>query len=360
MAKVTIIGAGLMGSAMAWPLRDNGHEVALVGTHLDDEIIESCVKTRFHPRLRRNLPEGVKAFFFKAIDGALEGADIILCGVNSLGVRWITDVLGPRVRPGHKVLSITKGLEVTGDGRVLTFPEVIEAGFPEDVRGKVHAAAVGGPCIAGELAGRRQTCVVFGSKDIAAARELAGVFRTAYYHVWPTAELLSLEAGVALKNAYTLGPGYAYGLLEKEGGPDAAGASMHNLASAFFAQGIREIGEMIRVLGGNPDFAGVLPGAGDLYVTTMGGRTVRLGKLLGQGKSYKEAREIMAGETLESVEIVRAMGKLLPRLEEKGRTTGKDFPLMRMLVGLIGGKAPAEVPLDEFFRGMYEYYKIHS
>jgi glycerol-3-phosphate dehydrogenase (NAD(P)+) len=353
MAKITIIGAGFMGSAMSWPLRDNGHEVALVGTHLDDETIESCVRDRFHPRLKRKLPDGVKPYYFKDVDAALEGTEVILSGVNSLGVRWIKDVLASRVRPGQMVLGITKGLEVTDDGRVLTFPEVIEAGFPEGVRGLVPVAAVGGPCIAGELAGRRQTCVVFASKDPSAARDLASLFRTSYYHVWPSGELLSLEVGVALKNAYTLAPGYAYGLLEKEGGPDAAGASMHNLASAFFAQGVREIGEFLRVLGGKPGFAAVLPGSGDLYVTTMGGRTVRLGKLLGQGKTYKEARGLMAGETLESVEIVRAMGKLLPHLEKRGLATEKDFPLMRLLVGLIEGGSLAEPPLDDFFRNIY-------
>ncbi len=51
MAEVTIVGAGLMGTAMAWPLSDNGHRVRLVGTHLDNEIIVSCLEQRWHPRL---------------------------------------------------------------------------------------------------------------------------------------------------------------------------------------------------------------------------------------------------------------------------------------------------------------------
>jgi glycerol-3-phosphate dehydrogenase len=55
MSNVTIVGAGMMGTAMAWPLSDNGHHVRLVGTHLDTEIIASCLKKRCHPRLRRRL-----------------------------------------------------------------------------------------------------------------------------------------------------------------------------------------------------------------------------------------------------------------------------------------------------------------
>jgi len=60
MSKIAIVGAGFMGSAMAWPLSDNGHDVRLVGTHLDTETIASCMAKGFHPRLKRQLPENVR------------------------------------------------------------------------------------------------------------------------------------------------------------------------------------------------------------------------------------------------------------------------------------------------------------
>ena len=46
MAKVAIIGSGMMGSALAFPILENGHEVRLIGTHLDTEII---LKARITP-----------------------------------------------------------------------------------------------------------------------------------------------------------------------------------------------------------------------------------------------------------------------------------------------------------------------
>ncbi len=353
MAVATIVGAGLMGSAMAWPLSDNGFEVRLVGTHLDEETIESCTRSGFHPRLKRALPPRVRPFRFREIDRAVKGSDIVVSGVNSFGVQWIAEQLADRVRPGQKVISVTKGLHVDGDGTVRTFPELIAARFAPAVRASVPVAAVGGPCIAGELAGRRQTCVVFGCTDVAAARDLARCFATSYYHVWPTTDLLSLEISVALKNAYTVAVAYGYGALEKQGGPDDAGASMHNLASAMFAQSTCEIGALLARLGGNPAFATALPGAGDLYVTSMGGRTSRLGRLLGEGKSFDEARALMQGETLEAVEIIRAMAHLLPHLERRGTAGRDEFPLMRMLIALMGGAIAGEPPLDTFFQGVF-------
>ena len=59
MAVITIVGAGMMGSALAFPARENGHEVRLTGTHLDREIIESCRRTGRHPKFKKGFPEGV-------------------------------------------------------------------------------------------------------------------------------------------------------------------------------------------------------------------------------------------------------------------------------------------------------------
>lgn len=59
MSIITIVGSGMMGSALAFPARENGHEVRLVGTHLAREIIESCKKTDRHPKFQRDFPKGL-------------------------------------------------------------------------------------------------------------------------------------------------------------------------------------------------------------------------------------------------------------------------------------------------------------
>lgn len=349
MKIVTIVGAGLMGTAIAYPLADNGHTVRLVGTHLDAEIIDSCKQKHFHPRLKRQLPQGVKAFYVEQIAEALDGAEIIVSGVNSYGVHWIGKTLAPYIKPNQTIIAITKGLEVDGQGRFLILPDVLRNELPTEVRHRVGYAAVGGPCIAGELAGRRHSLVVFGSRDLAVAEKLANLFRTPYYHIWSTQKLGSLEICAALKNAYTLGVGLASGLLEKSGGIDSAGAHMYNLAAGIFGTAASEIAHILQVVGVEPSFAYSLPGVGDMYVTSMGGRTVRFGTLLGKGHTFKEARQIMAGETLESIEIIRVMGQTIPILERLGLLTGDDLTLMRTLVDIVVRGKPVDLPLDLFF-----------
>jgi glycerol-3-phosphate dehydrogenase (NAD(P)+) len=346
MGIVTILGAGLMGSALAYPLSDNGHTVRLVGTYLDEATVASCKEARYHPRLRRTLPDNASAFYLAELDEALAGADIVVSGVNSLGVRWLGKTLGPRLREGQLLIAVTKGLEASAGGEPRILPDVLRDELPDGIRGRIPIAAIGGPCIAGELAGRRQSFVMFGCRDGAALARLAKAFSTSYYHVRPTTDLLGLELCAALKNAYTLGVGLAAGFLEAQGGPDAAGASMHNLAAALFAEGTTEMARILEISGCRKELAYMLPGAGDLYVTAMGGRTVKLGRLVGSGKSYAEARSILEGETLEAAEIVKTMGILLPALEREGKIGPRELPLLRALVAVVVGGEPVDLRLD--------------
>jgi len=349
MAIVTIVGSGLMGSAMAWPLSDNGHEVRLVGTHLDAGIIQSCQTQRFHPTLKRELPHGVQPYLSDEIGEALRDAEIIVSGVNSHGVRWIAETIGPLLRRGQRLIAITKGLEADDHGTLTILPDVLQAALPEGMRNRIALAAIGGPCIAGELAGRRPSCVVFGCRDAEAAQAFAAAFRTPYYHVWTTTDLLGLEYCAALKNAYALAVGLALGLLEKAGGVDRSGAHTHNLAAAIFAQACTEIERVLEVIGATRRFAYGLPGAGDLYVTSVGGRTVRCGTLLGQGHPMHEVRQIMAGVTLEGAEIVRVMSHGLPRLVADGRLGAQELPLLRTLIEVVVHNQPVRVAAEQFF-----------
>lgn len=353
MHKVTIVGAGFMGTAISWPLSDNGNEVRLVGTHLDRDLIKSCKEKNFHPRLKRNLPKNVTPFYLEELETALDGADFILSGVASAGVHWIGKTLSPYVKAGTKIIAITKGLEADDNGNLIILPEVLRSELPAEVRDQVQLAAVGGPCIAGELAGRRHTCVYFGSRDLELAKYFAKIFRTDYYHVNVTDEIVGLEVSVALKNAYALGFGLANGMLNKAGGVDEAGAYNHNAAAAFFALGTNEIHTILKMLNAKPEFAYNLPGAGDLLVTCQGGRSITMGWLLGEGKIFTEARESLKGQTLESVWIIQQIGKALPKLEARGLIKPDELPFMRLLIDMVVDNKPFDLDFDKLFHIAY-------
>ena len=84
--EIAIIGSGMMGSALVFPAKDNGNDVRLIGTPLDNDIIDNCILHGRHPKLNRNFPEGVQYFKFDEWKEAVEGVDFVICGVSSFGV----------------------------------------------------------------------------------------------------------------------------------------------------------------------------------------------------------------------------------------------------------------------------------
>ena len=105
MSTVTILGAGVMGSSMCMPLRDRGHAVRLVGTHLDTEIIDSVKATGRHPKLNVKLPDGVAAYQHQDFAKALgTDTDLILLGISSAGVTSPSSGSRQRTSASHPVI----------------------------------------------------------------------------------------------------------------------------------------------------------------------------------------------------------------------------------------------------------------
>jgi glycerol-3-phosphate dehydrogenase (NAD(P)+) len=348
MSTITITGAGMMGTALCWPLADNGHSIRLVGTPLDEDIIAGIRTTGVHPKLQRRIPPGVRPFTVNELEEAMQGADLIVSGVSSFGVDWFAQTVGPLLRPEVPVLGVTKGLVDHPNGDLQIIPAFIDAHLPPSMRGRICLNAIGGPCTSHELAARRQTGVFFGGPDAQVLSRLRHLFATSYYHVWISTDITGVEVCAALKNAYALAVGLMVGAMEKDG-PDGL-AQAFNPQAAVFAQGIHEMRRFLEILGGGAENAMSLPGPGDLYVTIYGGRTVRLGKLIGLGHSYQEARQMLAGETLESVEIITRICRALLALEGRGIVRPEEFPLIRHLDRIINHGEKVNLPWDSFFR----------
>lgn len=350
MAKIAILGAGIMATALTWPLTDNGHEVALVGTHLDEEIIRSIQDSGVHPNLDLKVPEGVTAHQLAEAETAFEGADLVMSGVNSFGVDWVADQLKRLVKPGAKILSITKGMQADEDGTLHILPEVIQRHFG-DLADQCQWAAITGPSIAGEVAVRHDTCVVFTSTDQEYVNWVADLFRTDYYHVWTTTDFIGAEVSAAAKNIYAFGGGFAAGILQAQG-KDKDRYVMFNYAAALFAQGAVELKQFIELLGGDPKTGDGLCGVGDMFVTSMGGRNVKAGTYVGSGVPFSEVRDVhMKGVTLEGVAAIRVVGAALKPLTERRVIQPEDFPFCRYLYEIIAEDAPLEMPWSLFFGG---------
>jgi glycerol-3-phosphate dehydrogenase (NAD(P)+) len=277
----------------------------------------------------------------------MRDADVVALGVSSAGVRWAAAKLKPLLRAELPILMIAKGLEwLNGSLRILPdlLGEELSSGSPH----AVTPVAVGGPCIAGELARRVESCVVFASRDRSRAEALASLARTPYYHVTTSSDVVGVEACAALKNAYAMGIAFAQGIHERRGGKPGS-IAMHNHEAAVFAQSVLEMQRVVAIMGGDPTSAVGLAGVGDLDVTCNGGRTGRFGKLLGSGIGVAAAIEKMAGATLECLEILGVLRLALAELEARGVLGANELPLLRQLMVIALDDAPPEVRFEGFF-----------
>lgn len=350
MTMVAALGAGIMASALATPLCDNDHEVHLVGTHLDRAVIDAIQKTGRHPGLDLELPAGVTAYQLEDIDEAFEGAGVVMSGVNSFGVEWASEHLAPHLRAGVPVLSVTKGLAAADNGDLQILPDVLAQHLSPELRAQIPWAAVVGPSIAGEVAVRRDSCLLFAGTDQGAVDMLARTFRTDRYHVWTSTDLVGAEICAALKNCFALGVGLAEGVL-KARGQSGDPYRNHNYEAALFAQGALETTRMVEVAGGSKEILQLLPSVGDMYVTSTGGRNVRVGRLLGEGMTFTEAWDVLDHITLEGAAAIRVVGGALPKLTERGVIGAKEFPLLRHLYDVVGLQQPLSMPWSSFFGG---------
>ena len=154
MTIAVIIGAGMMGTAMCWPLSDNHHQVRLVGTPLDRHIIHRIQADRYHLTLQRPIPQDVAAYQVDDLPNVLQDADLVVSGVSSFGVDWFAQTVGPHLNPAVPVLCVTKGLEDLPDGTLLTLPAALDRKLPSPLaremqpechRRSVHRTRAGCP-----------------------------------------------------------------------------------------------------------------------------------------------------------------------------------------------------------------------
>ena len=246
---------------------------------------------------------------------------------------------------------LTKGLRARHDGLQI-LPDAVREGLAGLGIRRVQIGAVGGPCIAGELAARRDTSVVIACADAVLSDRILRLVATPYYHAHSSTDVIGVEACAAFKNFYALAIGYPAGLLAKQGkaGNDAL---MHNLAASLFTQALAEMRHIVDFMGGTSDSVKGLAGAGDLYVTCQAGRNSRMGYFLGSGMRYREAKaRYLADDTVEGAELALAIGPALDRLFDQGRLKRQDLPLAIAIVDAICHDLPLQIPWTAFHRNV--------
>ena len=332
MKKIIIIGAGAMGSAFAVPCLDNKNDITIVGTYLEDNLIESInSNNNIHPVLKTQLPKEIKFERFEKLQNILnQNVDIIVCGVSSIGIEWFVQQISKSYKKKIPIVLLTKGLSIV-DNELSTLSDKIKNLLEKEGHSEINISAIKGPCLAVGLANKMRTGTVIANKNLKESQYLKEIISTSYYSTEISEDINGIELSGAIKNIYSMLIGASEGLSNLKASEEIKSKYFLNTAASLIHRSISEMVEFVSNYGGKAETVYGLAGLGDLYVSAIGGRISLMGKYLGDGYLYKDAKEkFMKDITVEGAQLALEIGpKILQDLNPQ------HFPLMFSMLKTI-------------------------
>ena len=361
--KVAVLGAGYMGSAITFPLTDNGIIVNLWGTWLDDKIIEAS-KNCPHPKLKKRLNKNVNLFYSGNLKEAIKDADAFFIAVTSEGFARVFELLADNLdfQDNHYFFKLTKGL-VEFEGKIIRATQaaklIYEKRFgniksDDNLKAGKHQSAkpdsaqdcntgfeiisIGGPVRAMDLSRRIPTASVYGTHSNSKAASIFKSFSTGYYRIYECRDVSGVEICSTFKNIYSIAAGICDGIYKEN-----FNGCYFNIIAFLFNQSLLEMLKIVEITGGQKDTAVSFAGTGDLHVTSAAGRNRRFGEMVGKGINPSEAFGKMLDEG-EYGEGYIALKLSVPWLSNFGIDIEKELPLLSALHNIIyAEKDPEEI-----------------
>ncbi len=320
--KVSVLGAGSWGTALAVLLCENGHQVTLWSIDKQEVDMIREHREQLYKLPGVSIPEAIQVT--NALEPSVAGQDMIVLAVPSIFIRTTARSMAPYVEEGQLIVNVSKGIE---EGTLLNLTDVIEEEIPQ-----ARVGVLSGPSHAEEVGRRIPTTVVAGAKDRNTAETIQDAFMNSYFRVYTSPDMVGIELGAALKNVIALAAGVVDGL----GFGD-------NTKAALITRGIAEITRLGLAMGGRMETLGGLSGIGDLIVTCTSShsRNHNAGYLIGQGKTYQEAMDEvkMVVEGVYSAKAALALAKKyqveMPITEQVNRVLFDGVPAKEAVPSLL-------------------------
>jgi glycerol-3-phosphate dehydrogenase (NAD(P)+) len=324
-SKVAVLGSGAWGTALGKVLAEKGDDVVVWARREDlcTPINERHENVRYLPGAI--LPANLTAT--TSLEGALEGANLVVFVVPSHATREVARMAAPLVAKDVPIVSATKGIEIDS---LMLMNEVLEDELKNHRDGQL--AFLSGPSFAKELAAQHPTAVVIACRDEANTHAVMKRFHTPYLRLYASQDVAGVECGGALKNVIAIATGAVEGL-----------GYGHNTRAAVITRGLAEIARLAISRGGTPLTLAGLAGMGDLVLTCTGelSRNRTVGVELGKGKTLKDILASL-GHVAEGVKTTKSaydlskkLGVDMPIVQEMYLVLYEDKPLPQAAIDLM-------------------------
>ncbi len=333
--KITVLGAGSWGTALAKVLADKGHTVHLWSRREEQakQIRDTRINEPFLPGIV--LPPTLDATH--SLDEALEGANMLLVAVPTHGLREVLPQVNGLIKSPIPVISATKGIE---QDTLMLVNHMIEDALPWS---KDTFVALSGPSFAMEVAKGMPTVVVAAAKQEHLAREVQqAFFSDGTFRVYLSTDVLGVELGGALKNVIAIAAGASDGM-----------GFGTNARAALITRGLAEITRLAVRMGAEPMTLAGLAGMGDLVLTCSGSlsRNRHVGFELGKGRKLAEVlgemRQVAEGvrTTKSAFELAKREKVTMPIIEQVYQVLYEDKEPKAAMWDLMVREASLEIQL---------------
>ncbi len=306
--KLTVLGAGSWGTAIAISLASNGHPVTLWGRN--GEMMKEIQETGENHKYLPDVPVPESVTCVSSLEQAVQGADVVIFVVPAQAFRSTLQQVLPFLSENTVLVNCAKGIEIDTRKRI---SEIAREICPE-----LPFVVLSGPSHAEEVGRFLPTTLVAGSSSLETAEQIQDLFLSDAMRVYTNDDVIGIEVGGALKNVIALAAGISDGM----GYGD-------NAKAALMTRGLTEIARLGENLGGSRMTLMGLAGLGDLIVTctSMHSRNRRCGILIGQGcKPADAVKEV--GMVVEGVHTTEAVYQLAAE-------HGVEMPITEQLYQVI-------------------------
>lgn len=339
--KITILGSGSWGTALAKVVADNQHQVILWGIDalVVDEINQKRTNHNYLPGLK--LHENISAN--SNLSEAVSDCDTLLIALPTKAIRETMEKLRPLLEKRSQaplLIHVTKGLEPSTKMRVSEIiTDVLDRDLYKDL------VVLSGPSHAEEVAREDLTTITAASDSLEASEAVQKIFMNQNFRVYTNKDVIGVELGAALKNIIALGAGILHGL----GYGD-------NAKAALITRGLAEISRLGVAMGADPlTFAG-LSGVGDLIVTCTSphSRNWQAGNLLAQGYKVEEVNQkvqmVVEGISTCRVayELAKEYGVEMPITQALYQVLYQEADLNEGMKQLMNREGKREAYLEDF------------
>ena len=306
MKNIAIIGSGSWGVALGIHLAKLGNKVKIWSFMQEEaDLINNERKCKFLPEV--TLPEGI--YCTTSYEEAIKDSEIILHVTPSKFTRNTVKEYKKYVT-NQTIVICTKGFEKE---TLSSLDEVFKQEIPN-----LKLAVLSGPSHAEEVSKAVPTAMVIASENEEIANKLRDIFMNENLRVYTSKDVKGVELGGALKNIIAFCAGVAAGI-----------GLGDNTFAALITRGLCEISRLGVALGGKYETFYGLTGLGDLIVTCLSehSRNRTAGKLMGQGKTLEEARNLI-GMVIEGVDNIEVAYELAQKYDV-------DMPIVNAVYDML-------------------------